>query len=139
MVWILRWNENGPILVKSACHMLSFRGRADPWCATVWSPFSPIKFKVFCWLMLHTKLNARTILRREQVHLESFTCIFCFKHTESREFFLVLQCISSWMADNSVFIQDPSSRKIFTSPVNASLVGWRIMGSLFRIPLPKVF
>lgn len=49
----------------------------DPVFKWIWKNFCQPKHKVFTWLLLKDRLSTRNILRRKNMHLDSYNCEFC--------------------------------------------------------------
>lgn len=55
------------------------------------NPCQP-KHKVFFWLLLKDRLSTRNILKRRNMHLESYNRVLCLQNTEETIQHLFLQC-----------------------------------------------
>ena len=58
----------------------------------LWKSNCQPKHKVFFWLLIKDKLSTRNILRRRNLQLDSYCCVFCNSLTEERLEHLFLEC-----------------------------------------------
>jgi hypothetical protein len=58
----------------------------------LWECFCQPKHKVFFWLLLKDRLSTRNILRRKNMHLDSYNCVLCPLLTEGTVEHLFLGC-----------------------------------------------
>jgi hypothetical protein len=58
----------------------------------IWSSACQMKQKVFFWLLLMDRLNTRGLLRRKNMHIESYTCEMCLLQREETPRHLFLRC-----------------------------------------------
>jgi len=59
----------------------------------IWDCFSQPRHKVFFWLPLKDRLSTRNILRRKNMHLDSYNCVLCPRLTEETVQHLFLGCL----------------------------------------------
>ena len=58
----------------------------------LWKCLCQPKYKVFFWLLIKDRLSTRNILRRKNMHLESYNCVLYLQNTEETCQHLFLQC-----------------------------------------------
>lgn len=58
----------------------------------LWSCLCQPKYKVFFWLLIKDTLSTRNILKRKNMHLESYNCVLCLLNTEETCQHLFLLC-----------------------------------------------
>lgn len=58
----------------------------------LWDCLYQPKHKVFFWLLIKDRLSTRNILRRRNMHLESYNCVLCLQNTEETCQHLFLRC-----------------------------------------------
>lgn len=76
----------------NAYKLLSGHQIIDPAYKWLWkSPCQP-KHKVFFWLLMSDRLSTRNILRRKNMALESFNCVFCSRPVEETTDHLFWHC-----------------------------------------------
>jgi len=64
----------------------------DPAFNWIWKSFCQPKHKVFTWLLLKDRLSTRNILRRKNLHLESYNCELCNQGVEESSEHLFIHC-----------------------------------------------
>jgi hypothetical protein len=60
--------------------------------ALIWKTKCQPKQKLFFWLLLHDKLNTKSVLRRRNMDLDSYTCENCIQQKEETWDHLFLKC-----------------------------------------------
>ena len=71
-IWSL--HHSGKFIVNSCYKFLNFRGVSSPFISLIWNSITPLKVKVFFWLMLMRKLQTKEQLlkKNEMVTHNSF-------------------------------------------------------------------
>jgi len=64
----------------------------DPAHRWLWKSYCQPKHKVFFWLLLKDRLSTRNLLRRKQMELQSFNCVFCLANLEETTQHLFWAC-----------------------------------------------
>jgi hypothetical protein len=73
----------------------------------LWKSCCQPKHKVFFWLLLKDRLSTRNILRRRNLHLDSYTCVLCNSLAEETLEHLFLDCPFSAMCWNIINVVIP--------------------------------
>jgi len=58
----------------------------------LWKSFCQPKHKVFFWLLIKDRLSTRNILKRKNMHLQSYNCVLCLQNSEETTSHLFLHC-----------------------------------------------
>lgn len=88
--WKLNW---GPDISASRAYSFLIRHRQiHEGFLWPWKCFCQPKHKVFFWLLLRDRLSTRNILRRKNMHLDSFSCVLCQLNVEETVTHLFLDC-----------------------------------------------
>lgn len=113
--WRFNWGEK----FSSSKAYKFLKGHEQIHIAFKWlwaCPCQP-KHKVFFWLLLKNRLSTRNILKRRNMHLESYNCVLCLQNTEETCQHLFLQCpfaVQCWQLINA----DPSPNDDFPEVVS---------------------
>jgi hypothetical protein len=94
----------------------------------LWKSKCQPKHKVFFWLLLKDRLNTRNILRRKNMELASFDCVFCVNSTEETAQHLFLQCPFAGQCWDSIQIEAPMNTNF---PEAVSQIKDQIQSSFF--------
>lgn len=73
-IWNSQW---GTFSVKRTYNYLLGHRQVPNAFKWLWECFCQPKHKVFFWLLLKDRLSTRSILRRKNMHLESYNCVLC--------------------------------------------------------------
>ena len=100
---------------------------ADEAFGWLWKAKSPIKFKMFGWLLLVDRLNPRNMLTRRHfaVVWGNYTCMFCQNPPEETVEHLFYSCTFSRRCWDKVGMLWPSSGNRLTL-IHAGKEGWRL-------------
>jgi hypothetical protein len=75
----------------------------------LWKSQCQPKHKVFFWLLINDRLNTRNILRRKNMELQSYDCVFCVNSTEETGHHLFLQCPFAAQCWHNIQIEAPTN------------------------------
>ena len=75
----------------------------------IWNSKCQPKHKVFLWLLLQDRLSTRNILRRRNMHLDSYTCENCILQREETIAHLFLRCNFAKACWLSIGVISPST------------------------------
>lgn len=89
--WSYIWGRQEFSCAK-AYKQLSGSAWVHPAFRWIWKSSCQHKHKVFFWLLAQDRLSTRNILRRKNMHLESFDCVLCDSPAEEEVDHLFLHC-----------------------------------------------
>lgn len=75
----------------------------------LWKSQCQPKHKVFFWLLISDRLSTRNMLRRKNMELESYDCVFCVNSTEETVQHLFLQCPFAAQCWQNIQIEAPGN------------------------------
>jgi hypothetical protein len=93
--------------VHKAYRALSGHMPTHPVFNNLWASKCQLKHKIFCWLLLHDKLNTRERLRIRHMALETYTCENCTLQGPKTTYHLFLRCNFAKMCWSSVGVSTP--------------------------------
>jgi hypothetical protein len=102
--WTYIW-ENGHYSSQKAYKRLVGDLTMHPSFNWIWRSACQMKHKVFYWLLLQTRLNTRGLLRRKNMHLESYTYDLCLLQRVKKLRHLFFRCPfvkNCWLADRGI-------------------------------------
>jgi hypothetical protein len=67
---------------RKAYRHLSGSSQVHPSFLWIWKSCCQHKHKVFFWLLAYDRLSTRKILRRKNMHLQSYNCVLCNESVE---------------------------------------------------------
>lgn len=83
----------------------------------IWKSKGQMKHKVFFWLLLKDRVNTRDMLRRRNMHLDTYTCELCILQRIETTTHLVLKCNfakACWQLIGVSVITTRPMKQIFT-------------------------
>jgi hypothetical protein len=89
--WAYVWGSNIFAATKAYKKLIG-QHSVHPAFRWLWKMFCQPKYKVFFWLLLKDRLSTRNILKRKNMHLESYNCVLCHLATEKTVTHLFLEC-----------------------------------------------
>jgi hypothetical protein len=89
--WWYNWGTRQYSSQKAYKHMIGHES-VHPIYRWLWKSKCQPKHKVFFWLLLKDRLNTRSLLRRRNMELESYTCENCILQKEETVGHLFLRC-----------------------------------------------
>lgn len=95
--WGYVWGSNIFAATKAYKKLIGHHP-VHPVFSCLWKTFCQPKFKVLFWLLLKDRLSTRNIIRRKNMHLESYNCVLCNLATEETVTHLFLECPLQWLA-----------------------------------------
>jgi hypothetical protein len=90
-VWSYIWGSNSYSSSKAYKHLMG-TCNVHPVFKWIWKSCCKHKHKVFFWLLVQDRLSTRNILRRKNMHLQSFNCVLCNESCEETVEHLFLKC-----------------------------------------------
>lgn len=99
-IWSYSWGSRN-FSSKKCYKTLVGEYVASPVFKWLWGSSNLGKHKFFFWLLLRDRLSTRNILRRKNMHLDDYTCVFCHLNYEETCFHLFFECPfsrSCWQA-----------------------------------------
>jgi len=88
-IWRYLWGEN--FSPSRAYRALMGHHQVHNAFRWLWECLCQPKHKVFFWLLIQDRLSTRNILKRKNMHLESYNCVLCLQNTEETCQHLFLQ------------------------------------------------
>jgi hypothetical protein len=79
--WIYNWGSSIFASAKVYKILVGHSG-IHPTYKWLWKSNCQPKHKVFFWLLINDKLSTRNILKRKNMHLDSYNCVLCSLLTE---------------------------------------------------------
>lgn len=125
-VWSYTWGER--FHSNRAYKLLMGHSQIHDSYKWLWKSKCQPKHKVFFWLLLKDRLNTRNILRRKNMELASFDCVFCVNSTEETAQHLFLQCPFAGQCWDSIQIEAPMNTNF---PEAVSQIKDQIQSSFF--------
>ena len=104
--WTFCWGSDYFVPSK-VYRLLIGHSTLDPVYKWLWKSCCQPKHKVFFWLLLKDRLSTRNILRRRNLHLDSYTCVLCTSLAEETLEHLFLDCPFSAMCWNIINVVIP--------------------------------
>jgi hypothetical protein len=89
--WTYIWNSNQFSVSKAYKHMSGHRV-LHPVYKWIWRSSCQNKHKVFFWLLIKDRLSTRELLKRKNMTLQDYSCIFCQGNIEESLTHLFLTC-----------------------------------------------
>lgn len=88
-VWKFSWGtySAAPMYLQLVGHR-----QTHPVFQILWKSCCQPKHKVFFWLLLNDRLSTRNILKRKNMHLDSYECVLCQSATEECRNHLFVNC-----------------------------------------------
>jgi hypothetical protein len=110
--WKLIWGADNFSTKKTYRHLMG-QAQVHQIFRSLWKNKCQPKHKVFFWLWLKNRLNTRDMMRRKNMTLESYTCIW---QKEETLYHLFLKCNFAKACWNSISLTPPR----ITNPVDAA-------------------
>jgi hypothetical protein len=89
--WKYIWGGNEYSSQKAYRHLI-VSSRTHPAFRWIWSSVCQAKHKVFYWLLLKNRINTRGLLRKKNMHLDSYVCELCISPREESLRHLFYKC-----------------------------------------------
>lgn len=90
-LWGYTWGSNIFLATKIYRRLIG-QHQVHPVFRWLWKTICQPKHKIFFWLLLKDRLSTRNILRRKNMHLETYNCELCQLATEETLHHLFLEC-----------------------------------------------
>lgn len=102
-IWSYIWGSNA-FSIQKAYHKLIGTTFASPWFKWMWQSCYRSRHKFFFWLLLRDRVNTRALLRRKNMHLDSYECVCCNSLQEETLRHLFFECPFSKQCWQSILI-----------------------------------
>jgi hypothetical protein len=89
--WTYIWGSKNYSSVKAYPHLMG-TSAVHPTLKWTWKTKCQTKHKVFFWLLLQDIPNTRGLLRRKNMHLDSYVCEMCIRQREESLWHLFFIC-----------------------------------------------
>jgi hypothetical protein len=109
--WSYIWGRQ-EFSCKMAYKQLAGSAWVHPAFKWIWKSSCQHKHKVFFWLLAQDRLSTRNILRRKNMHLESYACVLCDCSVEEVDH-LFLHCVFAKTCWNWIGIMVPQNKGPF--------------------------
>lgn len=90
-VWNYSWNSTTFSMAK-LYNALIHGEKAHPIFNQMWKSAVIQRYKIFCWFLLHNRLNTRSLLRRKSMYLPSYHCALYTDQTKETALHLFWDC-----------------------------------------------